>query len=72
MSSLSNVIGQSEGNEADQNDEVLGSVADYFNQLANYVTKPNAIITNEVYARSYNNHSYSLISCTLYHHTTGC
>ena len=48
MSSLSSIVGQSESNEGEQNNAVLGTVADYFNKLANYVTKPNVTITNTV------------------------
>jgi hypothetical protein len=48
VESLSAAIGKSENNEAGQNDEVLGNVADYFTQLEDFLTKPNANITNTV------------------------
>ena len=48
VESLSAAIGNSEGNEAEQNGEVLGSVADYFAQLTDFFTKPNVTITNTV------------------------
>ena len=48
VSSLSNTLEQSEDDEDEQNDQVLGTVANYFDQLANFATKPDAAITNTV------------------------
>ena len=77
MQSLSDAIVQSENNEAEQNDEVLSGVADYFTQLKNFLTKPNATITTTVCMKTTSTLSLSLslslsqlCECSTY--TIGC
>ena len=48
VSMLSQVIEPSENSEADQNSEVLGTVADYFMGLATFVNDSNVNITATV------------------------
>ena len=45
---LSDTIAESENNEAEQNNEVLGRVAEYFDQLTNFLTQPNVTVTSTV------------------------
>ena len=60
VQSLSDTIVKSENNEAEQNDEVLSSVADYFTQLKVFLTQPNATITNTVCMKATSSLSLSL------------
>ena len=48
VSMLSQVIEQSEDDETDQNGEVLGTVADYFMELAAFVNDSNVNISATV------------------------
>lgn len=48
MEELSDTIAESENNEAEQNNEVLGRVAEYFVQLTNFLSQPNVTVTSTV------------------------